>query len=83
MQPREALWGPTQSVAHSRADLAESGRTGRRRGYNMRQAVGDYLLFLVTVLNTSRFNPVMPETPSLLSPGLATYETGGRLGRVK
>lgn len=53
------------------ADLAESGRTGRRKGWQ-NEVVGVYLLFLVTVLNISRFHPAMPETLGLPSHGLAT-----------
>lgn len=75
------LSGVFHRVWHT-ADLAESGRTGRRRGWQ-NEAVGVYLWFLVTVLNTSWFHLAMPETLGLLSHRLATYETGRQLGRVE
>lgn len=55
----------------------------KMRTKNIQEAVGVYLL-LVTVPNTRRFNLVMPQSldPSL-SHGLAAYETGRQLGRVK
>lgn len=69
VQPREALWGPSQSVAHSRPGREWEDRKEERV---QNEAVGVYLRFLVTVLNTSRFHLAMPETRGLPSHGLAT-----------
>lgn len=69
VQPREALWGPSQSVAHSRPGREWEDRKEEKV---QNEAVGVYLWFLVTVLNTSRFHLAMPETHGLLSHGLAT-----------